>query len=59
MINLDDIIVTGKSFENMVVNLSKMFERFREAGLKLKPKKCHLFATEVEFLGHVVSAEGI
>ena len=59
LIYLDDIVVTGKSFENMVENLSKVFERFREAGLKLKPKKCHLFATEVEFLRHVVSAEGI
>ena len=28
------------------------------AGLKLKPRKCTLFAPEVEFLGHVVSKEG-
>ena len=43
----------------MVKNLSKVLDWFREAGLKLKPRKCHLFATEVEFLGHLVSAKGI
>jgi hypothetical protein len=29
------------------------------AGLKLKPRKCRLFAREVEYLGHVVSEKGI
>ena len=36
-----------------------MPERFRTAGVKLKPKKCDLFKTEVSFLGHLVSAEGV
>ncbi|MCG7879813.1 MAG: RNase H-like domain-containing protein, partial [Candidatus Thiodiazotropha endolucinida] len=59
LIYLDDIIVAGVSFDNMIENLSKVFDRFREAGLKLKPRKCKLFATEVEFLGHIVTAQGI
>ena len=29
------------------------------AGLKLKPSKCHFFKEEIEYLGHVVSGEGI
>jgi hypothetical protein len=33
--------------------------RFREYGLKLKPKKCELFQKEVEFLGRVVGPRGI
>ena len=36
-----------------------MFNRLSEAGLKLKPAKCKLARREVEFLGYVVSAEGI
>jgi hypothetical protein len=32
--------------------------RFREYGLKLKPKKCELFQKEVEFLGRVVGPRG-
>ena len=31
----------------------------QEAGLKLKPRKCHLFKKEVESLGHIVSSSGI
>ena len=59
LIYLDDIIVFGKTFEEMVDNLSKVFNRLETAGLKLKPKKCVLFARQVEFLGHIVSSEGI
>ena len=36
-----------------------MFERFRESGLKLKPSKCNFFRTEINYLGHTVSAKGI
>ena len=59
LIYLDDVIVTGKTFDDMLTNLSTVLERFRDAGLKLKPNKCHLFAEEVEFLGHLISSEGI
>lgn len=59
LIYLDDIIVTGITFEEMVRNLSTVFKRLQEAGLKLKPRKCTLFAREVEFLGHIISEEGI
>ena len=36
-----------------------MFDRFREAGLKLKPKKCHFGQKSVKFLGHVISKDGV
>jgi hypothetical protein len=41
-------------FEGHLVNLRAVLVRFREYGLKLKPKKCELFQKEVEFLGRVV-----
>lgn len=40
LVYLDDIIVTGKTFENMLENLGKVFERLQKANLKLKAKKC-------------------
>ena len=40
-------------------NLEKVFQRLREAHLKLKPKKCHFFQCQVSFLGHIVSEDGI
>ena len=36
-----------------------MLARLREVGLKAKPSKCELFRTEIKFLGHLVSADGI
>lgn len=59
LVYLDNIIVTGKTFEKMLSNLRKVFDRLKGAGLKLKEKKCCLFAKKVTYLGHVVSAEGV
>ena len=56
---LDDVIVMGKTFEDGLANLELVFERFRAANLKLKPKKCVLFQSEVLFLGHRVTVDGI
>ena len=39
----------------MLARLDEVFIRFVIAGLKLKPRKCHLFAKETDYLGHVVS----
>lgn len=55
LVYLDDIIVTSKTFENMLENLGKVFERLKKANFKLKAKKCCLFAKEVIYLGHVIS----
>ncbi|CAC5376668.1 Retrovirus-related Pol polyprotein from transposon 297,Retrovirus-related Pol polyprotein from transposon 17.6,Retrovirus-related Pol polyprotein from transposon 412 [Mytilus coruscus] len=43
----------------MLKNLRSVFDRLKGAGFKLKPKKCTLFAKKVNFLGHVVTAEGV
>ena len=47
-----------RTFEEAVENL-EVFNRLRGTGLKLKPKKCDLFAKTVFFLGHTISDEGI
>ena len=36
-----------------------MFEKLRDAGLKLSPSKCHFFKKEIKYLGHVISSKGI
>ena len=59
LVYLDDIIVVGKSFEDMLENLGEVFLRLRQAGLKLKAKKCNLFAKRVSYLGHIISQDGI
>ena len=50
---LDDILV-GRSFEDHLQTLIKVFQRFRQHNLKLKAKICHLFQRKVVFLGRLV-----
>ena len=59
LVYLDDIIVCGKTFDDMVKILGNVLARLQEAGLKLKARKCQLFAKSVEFLRHVISEECI
>ena len=59
LVYLDDVIVIGRSFAEHLQNLQAVFQRLRQAGLKLKPRKCTFFQQEVQYLGHIVSREGI
>lgn len=56
---LDDIVVFGKTFDEHFENLEKVMGRLSDAGLKLKPKKCCFLQKEINFLGHIVSKNGI
>ena len=56
---LDDVVIVGRTFEEHIGNLEVVLARFRSHNLKLKPKKCHLFQKEIDFLGRRVSSEGI
>jgi hypothetical protein len=55
---LYDILVLGNTFANHIKNIREVLDRFRSFGLKLKPKKCKVFQTQVEILGRVVSKNG-
>ena len=59
LIYLDDIVVFGTNFEEHLNRVEEVLDRLQVAGLKLKPEKCQLFQLEVDFLGHVVSADGV
>ena len=59
LVYLDDIIIIGRDFEEHLSNLQSVFQRLREAGLKLKPRKCHFLRHQVEYLGHIVSRDGV
>ena len=59
LIYLDDVLVYSRTFDEHLPHLRLVFDRFREAGLKLKPKKCFFGQKNVKFLGHVISPEGV
>jgi hypothetical protein len=52
-------VVFGATPEELLVRLDEVFSRLAKAGLKLKPRKYKLFAREIEYLGHIVSAAGV
>ena len=59
IVYLDDVILLGNSFDGMLGTLRSVFSRFKENNLKLKPSKCKFFKSQVEFLGKLVSEDGI
>ena len=59
IVYLDDILIIGRFFEEHLTNLQTVLTRLLEAGLKLKPEKCKLTRTEVDFFGYVVSENGV
>eukprot|EP00795_Rhopilema_esculentum_P001442 gene1442-biopygen10090 len=59
LVYIYDVIVFASSFEEHLARLQLVLDRLRMANLKLKPSKCHFAKTLVNFLGFVVSAEGV
>ena len=59
IIYLDDNIIFSKMPEDHIVRLRKVFEKLDEAGLRLKPNKCEFFGDRLEYLGHIISEQGI
>ena len=59
LIYLDDVIIFSKTYEEHIVRLHQVLTRLKEANLKLSPSKCKLFRPQVEYLGHVVSKDGV
>ena len=59
LIYMDDIVVYARTLQDHLYRLRRVFDRFREHRLKLKPSKCAFFKEEITYLGHRVSAEGV
>ena len=59
IVYLDDIIVFSKNIEDHHQRLELVFQKLRQHGLKIEPKKCQFFCPKVTYLGHVVSADGV
>lgn len=55
----DDIIVFSKSLEEHIQHLALVFQKLREANLKIQLDKTEFLHKEVAFLGHIVSREGV
>ena len=59
MMYLDDIIIFSQAESQHLEHLEIIFSCLREAGLKMKCSKCDFFKSEIHYLGHLISPEGI
>ena len=56
---LDNIMIFSSGPEEHLERLRLVFERFRAHNLKIHPDKGDFFRMKVQFLGHIVSKDGL
>ncbi|MCJ8749885.1 hypothetical protein PDJAM_G00192760 [Pangasius djambal] len=59
LLYLDDIVVFSSSVDQHLARMEVVLSRLLREGLKAKLSKCAFFKREVQYLGHVISSEGV
>ncbi|WVZ96210.1 LOW QUALITY PROTEIN: hypothetical protein U9M48_041877, partial [Paspalum notatum var. saurae] len=59
LVFLDDILIYSKSLEDHLKHLSLVLDKLKEHQFYLKHSKCSFGQTSMEYLGHVISEEGV
>ena len=55
IVYIDDVIVFSLDHKTHQVHLEKVFNKIREAKIKLGADKCEIGASQMDILGHIVS----
>ncbi|KAL8616164.1 hypothetical protein ACOMHN_066650 [Nucella lapillus] len=53
------VIISGNTIEEHNANLRAALQRAEERNLKLNPEKLEVGKTEIEYFGHIISADGL
>ena len=56
---IDDVLIFSRSVDEHLRHVQLVLDRLRATGLKLKPSKCHFLRQTVDYLGHVITTEGL
>lgn len=59
LVFMDDILVYSTSMEQHVEHLSEVLQLLLKAQLFVKSSKCSFACNSLEYLGHIISAEGV
>ena len=59
LIYLDDVIVFSDTPDEHLRRMCVVFDRLQEHSLKLKPSKCEVFKSEINYQAHHVSWKGV
>ena len=56
---LDDLLIFSRTKEEHYKHVRAVFELLRKNALRIKASKCEFFKSQLKFLGHLVSAQGL
>lgn len=56
---VDDVIIFSENMESHVKHIAWVLDKLYEANMRVSPEKSHFFKESVEYLGFVVSSNGI
>ncbi|GBG64269.1 hypothetical protein CBR_g41190 [Chara braunii] len=59
IVYMDEILVFSTSYEGHVQHIEWALHALKDAGFKVAVEKCQFFLTEISFLGHVVTSQGL
>ena len=59
LVYLDDVVIFARMGVKMIQMMDEVFTALRTARLKLKPRKCILFARQTDYLNHIISERGV
>ena len=59
LVFFDGILIYSKYWEEHVQHVDRVLQLLKEQQLYAKPSKCSFGLKEVEYLGHIVSHEGV
>jgi len=59
LVYLDDIIIFSPSLQNHITDIKSVFTRLQNANLKIQTANCNFLRKEINFLGHIVTQEGV
>jgi len=59
VVYLDDILIFSTSLDEHKRHVRRVLERLRDNGLFAKPEKCAFHQREIEYLGYLVSPDGV
>ncbi|XP_058218354.1 uncharacterized protein LOC131329273 [Rhododendron vialii] len=59
LVFFDDILVYSKTWSNHLLHLNKTLSKLRDHQFFAKMSKCAFGQTQVEYLGHVISGQGV
>ncbi len=55
---LDDVLVFSKNFDQHLEDLTRVLQRQKQCGIKLRPKKCNFFKREICYVRRIISEQG-